>query len=195
VQDLFHADDVHSYSLPAIATFLSGILGVFITVYLRILAKRSDSQMLKIAAIHWLSDTVLSLGVSAGFFLGLIMQKAGYTSITPYLDPAMSIILALFFIFTPFRLGMRNFFELLDAVPHADLHGKIKKAVSLCKPELFSVYRMRIRKAGQKLFLEFCFSVHDNPTIKTVEELTGNFERDLKTHLPDCDVVVYFKSK
>ena len=32
-------------------------------------------------------------------------------------------------------------------------------------------------------------------TVSKAEELADGFERDLKEHLPDSDVVVYFKPK
>ena len=164
-------------------------------VYLKLIARKASSQMLNAAIYHWLSDTILSFGVCAGFFFGLFMQNMGYTRITPYIDPAMSILLALFFILTPFKAGIRNLFELLDAVPHEDIRGKIKKVVDLYRPGSFGVHRLRARKAGQKVFIDVCFLVHDNLTINQIEGLAGTFERDLKTHIPDSDVVVYFKSK
>lgn len=193
VQDIVHAEDVHSYSLPAIATFLSGILGLFIVFYLKMIARRTNSQMIKAASLHWLSDTVLSFGVCAGFLLGLFLQSMGHTRITPYIDPVMSILLALIFILFTFKEGRHDFFELLDAAPHEDIRGKIKKIVDLYRPGSFGVHRLRARKAGQKIFIDVCFLVHENLTVSQIEELAGNFERDLKTHLPDCDVVVYFK--
>ncbi len=195
IQDIFNAEDVRSYGLPAIAVFVSGILGVFITVFFKIIARRTNSEMIKSAAFHWLNDTVLSFGIAAGFLFGLIMKNMGKTSITPYIDPAMSIVLALFFIFTPFKSGMRNLFELLDAVPHEDIQGRLRKAIDLCRPDSFIVHQLKIRKAGQRVFMEICFLVEGNLTIKQIEDLSGKFKKGLKTHFLECDAVVYFKPK
>ena len=195
IQDIVHAEDTHSYFFPAIATFFSGILGAFIVVYLGRVARRTNSQMVKAASFHWLIDVVLSFSVCAGFCFGLIMQALGYYSITPYIDPVMAILLAVFFISTPVRGGLHNLFELLDAVPVGDVSNKVKKVVSQYKPRAFGVHRLRIRKAGQKIFVDVCFIVDKSLTVLQVEELAEAFERDLKAHLPDCDVVVYFKSQ
>lgn len=107
----------------------------------------------------------------------------------------MAILLALFFISSPIKGGLRNIFELLDAAPVSDISLKIKKTVSKYSHGLLTVNRLRIRKAGQKVFIEACFIAEDNFTIGKVNELAQSFEHDLKSSLPDCDVVVYFKSR
>lgn len=195
IQDIVHADEIHGYSLPAIATFFSGVLGFFIMIYLSAAARRTGSQMIKSASFHWLSDVVLSFGVSAGFFFGFFMHKAGFTRITPYIDPLMSIILALFLVRTPFKYGMHSLLELLDAAPHKDIRSRIKNAVDLYNPGSFGVQRLRVRKAGQKVFIDICFLAQENLTIRQAEELSGNFEKILRDHIPGCDLIVSFKPK
>ncbi|MCK9573342.1 MAG: cation diffusion facilitator family transporter [Candidatus Omnitrophica bacterium] len=195
IQDIVHADDVHSYSLPAIATFFSGVLGIFILFYLKVIARKTDSQMIRAASLHWLSDTVLSFGICVGFLFGMFMQNMGYARILPYIDPVMSILLALFFILFTLKAGTYDLFELLDAAPRESIRGKIKTVIDLYRPKSFGVHRLRARKAGKKIFIDVCFLVRDNLTINQIEELAESFERDLKTHLPDSDVVVYFKSR
>jgi cation diffusion facilitator family transporter len=196
LQDIVHAEDTHSYSLPAIATFFAGLLGLFVTTYLKKIQRKVDSQMLRAAAQHWFIDTVLSFSVCLGFCFGLVMQSLGYTAITPYVDPVMAIMLAVFFISMPVRGGLRNLFELLDAAPLEEgFAGKVKEVVEEYKPRSFGVHRLRIRKAGQRIFVDICFLVKENLTVSQVEELAENFERDLNLKLPGCDVVVYFRSK
>ncbi|MDD5045007.1 MAG: cation diffusion facilitator family transporter [Candidatus Omnitrophica bacterium] len=193
IQDIIHPEDISNYNLAVVATFFSGILGMFITQHLKKIAIRTGSTMLKVASLHWFTDTLLSFGVCAGFFIGLLLHDLGYNKITPYVDPVMAIVLALFFIKAPVRTMIYNVRELLDAVPGEDIHGKVKKVVGQYKPKSFGVYRLRTRKAGEKVFVDVCFIVKDNLTVIEVEELANSFERDLKNHLPNCDVVAYFK--
>ena len=194
IQDIVHAEDIKSYGLPVIATFFSGVLGVAVTSYLRRVAKNTNSRMIKAAALHWLSDTVLSFGVCGGFLFGLLMQKWGQTAVTPYVDPVMAIGLALCFVLVPVRGFMSDLLELLDAAPGADIREKVRKAVELVKPRAFGVHRVRTRVAGQKTFVEVCFFVQDSLTVRHADELAMEFERDLKDRIPDCDAVVSFKA-
>ncbi|MDD4956131.1 MAG: cation diffusion facilitator family transporter [Candidatus Omnitrophica bacterium] len=195
IQDIVHAEDIHSYSMPAIATFLSGVLGVFITLYLKGIFRRTKVQMIKAASLHWLIDTVLSFSVCAGFLVGLATQSLGYSGITPYVDPVMAILLALFFVSMPFRGAANSLFELLDAAPGEDIRDKVKKAVERCMPDVFGVDRLRVRKAGQKVFVDVCFLVSEDLTVMRVEELADVFEKELKLQLSGCDAVVCFKPK
>jgi len=193
VQDIVHAEDVHSYGLPMVATFVSGIIGLFITGYLRRTARVTDSQMVKTTSIHWLADTALSFGVCAGFCLGFLMQTLGYDTITPYIDPVMAIILAVFLMFMPIKGGMHSLFELLDASPAADVSGKINEVIDRYRHKFSGIDRLRIRKAGLKLFVDICFLVGQDCTVAQVGALADGFEREVKEEIPDSDIVVCFK--
>jgi cation diffusion facilitator family transporter len=193
IQDIIHAEDIHTYGLPAAATFISGIIGIFIVNYLKDIAKRTNSAMLKSASLHWRVDTVLSFGVCAGFLFGFILQVSGFNKITPYIDPVIAIILAVFLIQSPIKAISHSVLELLDAVPGEDIRSRVRKVVELYKPKSFGVHRLRTRKAGEKIFVDICFIVHGNLTVVEAEDLAKGFERDLKTHLSGCDVIVYFK--
>lgn len=193
IQDIVHPEEVHSYLIPTLATFISGVIGIFVAIYIKISALRTNSAMLHTASLHWRADTVLSFGVCAGFFIGLMLQRSGFTSVTAYVDPIMAIILALFIILAPLKAILYNVKELLDAVPEASIYAKVRKVVDRHKPHSFGVYRLRVRKAGEKIFVDVCFIVHNEATVASIEELAINFERDLREDLPDSDVVVYFK--
>ncbi len=194
IQDLIHPDNIHSYILPAAATFFSGVIGIFITVYLKRTAALTDSNMLKSAGHHWFTDTILSFGVCAGFFLGLALHQSRYAAITPYFDPLMAIGLAILLVSFPLKNITRNVLELLDAVPAQHIRSRVREAAEFYnKSHSFGIHRLRSRKAGEKIFVDVCFMVKPDMTIAEVEELSGGFEKDLKKHLPRCDVVVSFK--
>jgi cation diffusion facilitator family transporter len=193
IQDIIHPDDVHSYIMPTIATFLSGIFGIFITVYIKKAAVKTGSAMLKASGMHWHIDTILSFGVCAGFLSGFILQGLGFNKITPYVDPAMALILSVALIKMPIKAIMYSVPELLDIAPAQHVRSKVKEVVELYKPKSFGVHRLRARKAGERVFVDVCFLVKPDMTILEAEELSKSFESDLIAHLPYSDVVVYFK--
>lgn len=193
IQDIVHAEDIKNYSLAVTATLISTLIGISITAYLKRVAGKSGSSILKASALHWFTDTLLSLGISVGFLCGFFLQRLGYHKITPYIDPSMTIILAILLIQTPVKSVMQNVVELLDAVPSADIRNKVKKVVEIYRPRSFGVHRLRTRKAGEKIFVDVCFAVEENLTVKEVESLAQEFEKDLKSHFANYDVIVYFK--
>lgn len=193
IQDIIHAEDITNYNLAVAGTFTVGIIGVVVATYLRFIALRTGSAVLRTASIHWTLDTFMSFAIFAGFFCGLLLKNFGYSKITPYIDPVMAMILAVVFICIPIKEMTKNALELLDAAPERGIREKVKKVAEQYKPKSFGIHRLRARKAGKKIFIDICFLVDENLTISDANSLAENFERDLKGHLPHCDVVVYFK--
>lgn len=195
VQDIIHPDDAHSYGLPTVAMLISGIIGVFVSVYLNRVSKLTNSAMLKAASMHWRADTVLSFGVCLGFLSGFILQGLGYARITPYVDPVMAIILGLILMAAPLKDMGCYVLELLDAVPEENIQNKVRIVVEKYTPHSFGVERLRSRKSGESIFVDVCFIVRDDMTVQEIRRLADNFEADLRKHLPHCDVVVYFRTR
>ncbi len=193
IQDIIHAEDIKNYDLAVMGTFVSGMIGIFVATYLRFIASRSGSAMLKTASLHWMLDTFMSFGVCIGFFFGIVLKHLGYSNITPYIDPVMAIILALAFMRMPFKEMTHNMLELLDAAPEHDIRAKVKNIVEQYKPKSLGVHRLRIRKAGQRIFVDVCFMVNPSLSVAEADNIAQGFERDLKIHLPHSDVVVHFK--
>lgn len=193
VQDIIHADNITNSVLPVITTFVASILGVCITIYLKRTARNTGSAMLKAAGLHWLMDTALSFGICFGFCIGLFLQRAGYSRITPYVDPIMAIILALVLLRDPIKTVAHNAQELLDAVPASDIHDRIRKVADASKFQPLGVHRIRARKAGQKIFLEIIFTSKNDITLAEVKTLTDTLEKDIQAELGNCDIVTSFK--
>ncbi|MFA5164217.1 MAG: cation diffusion facilitator family transporter [Candidatus Omnitrophota bacterium] len=193
LQDILHHEDIKNYQIPLIASGISVVVGTFIAVFIGITAKRTRSSMMHAASMHWFIDTGMSVGMLGGFYLGSVLKQRGYTEITPFIDPAMAIMLALVFILPPLKAMRRNLLELLDAVPSREIRDRVRKVVDEYKPKMFGVHRVRTRKAGEKVFVEVCFIVKENMTLNEAEAIASAFEKDLKTHLHHIDAVVYFK--
>lgn len=193
IQDIIHPDDVSTYIIPVIASFFSGILALVLGIYLRGVAVRTTSGVLRTSGLHWFSDSIFSFAICAGFVFGMVMREKGYTNISIYVDPVMAIVLSLFLMKLPTKNITVNLLELLDAVPSADIRDKIKKIAEKYKPHSFGIERVRARKAGKRTFVNIGFVVHENLSVKDSRALAENFERDLAAELPHCDIVVYFK--
>ncbi len=193
-QDIIHAEDIKNYYLPVIGTFLSGLIGIFIFSYFKITARRTNSSMMQAAALHWMTDTVMSFGIFGGFFIGLLLRYFGYVNITPYIDPVMAIILALILIRMPVKVMVKSIGELLDAVPTNDICQQVKDIAQEYKPRSCDIHRVRIRKAGGKLFVDICLILKADLTGPDITKMIHAFEDNFKTRFTGCDVVIYLKT-
>ena len=193
VQDIVHPENIRGYYVPTAAALVLGLTGLAVTGYLKNAGRKTGSVMLKTAGMHWQTDTVLSFGMCLGFISGLAASELGFTAITPYIDPAMAIALALYLVRAPLKETSRSVRELLDAAPEDDIRKTVKKVVDKHRPKSFGVYRLRARKAGEKIFVDVCFVMKGEMTLTEAAELAVNFEKDLKDHLPHADAVVHFR--
>lgn len=193
VQDIVHSEDIVRYDLPVAATFLTALMSLGLMAYLGRVARRRNSSMLKTAALHWGIDAWFSLGMCAGFLIGLLLARTGHTQISPYLDPVMAILLAVFVMRLPLRALAGNIRELLDGVPNRQIHGKIVQIAEKHKTGFSGIHRIRVRKAGQKTFLDVGFRVKEDRALSEVQRLAEDFEKELAREVPGSDVVVYFQ--
>src|SRR5882724_11745100 len=51
-------------------------------------------DLLRAEAAEWLGDTLLSLGVLAGFLLALVLERTGQAGLARYVDPAMVALIS-----------------------------------------------------------------------------------------------------
>lgn len=194
IQDIVHPEDILRYDLPVLATGLTTLFSLGLMVYLGGVARRRGSSMLKTAALHWGVDAGMSLGMFAGFFIGLILVRAGHKELSIYVDPVMAIILAALVMRLPLKAFSGNVRELLDGAPSRDIHEKITRIAEKHQKGFSGIHRMRVRKAGKKTFLDIGFNAQGDRSLADVQQLAESFERELTQELPGCDVVVYFKN-
>lgn len=195
IQDIMHPDDITGYGLPVIVEAFSAIVSFALMWYMALIGRRTQSAMLKGASMQWKIETLFSVGIAAGFLIGLFLKAGGYTHITPYIDPAMAIILAAFFLREPLKAMGYSVPELLDAAPAGHIQEAVRKVVDKYTPRSFGVTRLRTRKAGGKVFVDVCFLVKSDMTVVETAELAENLQRDIEEHLPESDVLVHFRHK
>ncbi|MFA5144520.1 MAG: cation diffusion facilitator family transporter [Candidatus Omnitrophota bacterium] len=192
IQDIIHAENITRYDIPMYVSFLSGSIAMFTALYLRRVSLKTSSNMLKVSSFHWFMDSLFSFAMCLGFLFGFYMHKLGYVRITPYVDPGMALVLATVFIWTPLKLIKHNFRELLDAVPVNEIRSEIEKIVEKHKARAFGIHSIRMRKAGDRVFLDVCFEIHGHTTLAQAQAFVEGFEKDIASQFPKYDIIVYF---
>ncbi|MFH1691669.1 MAG: cation diffusion facilitator family transporter [Candidatus Omnitrophota bacterium] len=192
IQDIVHADDIARYDIPMYAAVVAGFLALFTSVYLKRISLKTSSHMLRVSSLHWLVDALFSFAMMLGFGFGFYLHRKGYSHLTPYVDPAMTIILAAILIWTPIRLLKRSLAQLLDAAPTEEVRREVEKIVEKHKVKAFGIHNIRMRNAGEKIFLYICFDIHRDTTMIQAQEFEKVFEEDIARKFPKYDVIVYF---
>ena len=68
------------------------LVGVAVTVVLRRRARAGASDLVRAEAAEWTGDTLLSVGVLAGFVVAAVLLQAGRADLARYVDPVMVVV-------------------------------------------------------------------------------------------------------
>lgn len=155
-----------SYSF--VATAVSGIT----TMYLRDQSNKSTSGLVKAETNQWYMDTLISIGVLFGFTLSFIFSHISSLQWTvPYLDPAMVILVSVYFIKVPVTEMGASIREVLDMKPKGVIPDQIVKYMEyITERNGFEACFVRVSKVGKTLWVETDFVVGHTKAVETLAE-------------------------
>src|SRR6266849_4987782 len=150
-------------------------------------AKKYSSDALEADALHFSTDVWSTLIVIAG--IGLVW--AGETWRMPWLnyaDALAALAVAAVILWVGARLGKRTLDALLDVAPEG-LQQEIAKAVARMDGVL-DVDRVRVRRAGNRHFVDATVSVARTASLEQVHVLSDAIEKRIGEIVPS-DVMVH----
>ncbi|UTR08623.1 cation transporter [Evansella sp. LMS18] len=129
------------------------------------------SGFIKAEANQWKMDMYLSFAVLGGFIVTALASAAGFSFITPYMDPVMVLLVSGYFIKVPLTEIVKAFKEVLEMAPDKEIQqqisGTIKKVTA---HHNFEESFLRVSKVGSKLYVEVDFVLQTESNVKTVEQ-------------------------
>jgi len=150
-------------------------------------AKKFSSQALEADALHFSTDVWSTVVVISG--VGLVW--AGETWNMPYLiyaDALAGLAVAAVILWVGSQLGRRTVDALLDAAPEG-LQQEIARAIARMEGVL-DVDRVRVRRAGNRHFVDATVSVARTASLEQVHELSDAIEKRVGEIVPS-DVMVH----
>jgi cation diffusion facilitator family transporter len=169
------------------------ILGIALTIdltrarALNKVARKHESEALEADALHFSTDVWSTVVVIAG--IGLVW--AGEIWNVPWLiyaDSLAGLAVAAVIIWVGSQLGKRTLDALLDVAPQG-LQREISEAVSRMDGVL-DVERVRVRRAGNRHFVDATVSVPRTSTLEQVHSLSDAIEKRIGEIVP-ADVMVH----
>ena len=150
-------------------------------------ASKYSSEALEADALHFSTDVWSTLVV----ILGIGLVWAGETWNMPWLsraDAVAGLVVAAVILWVGSRLGKRTLDALLDAAP-VDLQDEITRAIARMEGVL-DVERVRVRRAGNRYFVDTTVSVPRTAPLEQVHALSDAIERRVGEIVPS-DVMVH----
>jgi cation diffusion facilitator family transporter len=185
----------HAGIRPSITAILI-LLGCMGVDYLRSrklnrVSEQYPSEALEADALHFSTDVwstfVVLVGI-AGAWLGIRLGVPWLAK----LDSVAALIVAGVIIWIGARMGKRTADALLDVAPRG-LRERIERAVDSADGVLKSE-RVRVRRAGQRYFVDVTISVPRTATLEQAHAASENVEKGIAQILP-ADVVVHIEPR
>jgi cation diffusion facilitator family transporter len=143
-------------------------------------AAETSSEALEADALHFSSDMWSSLAV----LIGLGAVALGYS----WADSAAAIVVALFICVAGWRLGRRTIETLTDTAPRG-IAGKVLEIVSNI-PGVVAVERVRVRPAGDTLFVDLNVAVSRTLPLDRVNAMKAEIENALRAEFPKTEATI-----
>ncbi|AHJ61841.1 Cobalt-zinc-cadmium resistance protein czcD [Granulibacter bethesdensis] len=159
-------------ALNGAATMLNGLWGWVLMKA----ARRSHSPSLQADASHLLSDVVSSSGVVAGLLGAWLLNQ-------PILDPLLAGLVAVYILWSGFKLIRESVGGLMDEAPTPDVLERIRSVVSLHAEGALEAHDLRTRRSGQRTFLQFHLVVPGDMTVSEAHTICDKVEAALQAEI------------
>jgi cation diffusion facilitator family transporter len=153
-------------------------------------AKKHNSQALEADALHFSTD-VWSSGI---VIVGLLMVKlnaalGGGYPLLERADAIAALMVATLIVWLSLRLGQKTVDVLMDRAPEG-LGLEIESAAKEVAGVL-DCYRVRLRQAGDKVFVDLIVAVGRNLPFERTHEIADAVEDRIRERAPRADVIVH----
>jgi cation diffusion facilitator family transporter len=143
-------------------------------------AAETSSEALEADALHFGSDMWSSVAV----LIGLTLVTLGY----PWADSAAAMVVAVFICVAGWRLGRRTVETLTDTAP-VGVADKISAAVTRI-PGVVAIERLRVRQAGDTLFVDLVVAVSRTLPLDRVAALKDRIVAAVRADSPVAEVTL-----
>lgn len=171
----------------AIAIFEISVSITCIIMYILLskLKKKYTSPSIEAELYIWKLDSLSTMGVGLAFIAKLLLDNTSLSSIGPYVDPSIAIILAVILLKEPIGLLIESIKNLVLFSPDEETNEKIKKICKEClEKNNCYINFLDIIKTGRKIWVEVYFVVDkDLISITKIREIHQEIKENLKENL------------
>ena len=172
IDDLTHGGREFEVGMAMIYAFVATIGCVAIAFYLRSVASKSDSSLVKVDATSWMIDALISSAVFAAFGLAFLFKESAFAEYLPYVDPGLVTFLVIIALPFPMKILKDNLKEVLLFAPDKQLQDEIQQQME----ESVRLYdcketSIRISKTGRQIYINMSLHLRDDFPIVNVSRL------------------------
>lgn len=158
----------------------------WISRYLQRMARETDSSALQADSLHFSMDVY----TNAGLVLGLaVIQLAN----VPWLDPVLSILVALYILLEALRLVRYGLRDVLDEKLPEPIHQEVTRLIEAHKQDLLGYHNLRTRRAGSQKIMDFHLTVCKHLSVEEAHEIADHLEKKIQEEIKGSDVTIHIE--
>ena len=157
---------------------------IFLTIYLRYVAKKEKSSVLEADAMHYSIDLYTNIGILAALF---IIKLTGWTVI----DSIVAALVAIYIIFSAIKLSVQVSKQLLDSRIGEEAYNKLLKVLDSFGSYHLDFHRLRTRSAGNEIFIDMHLTLCRKLTLDEVHQITDVIENAISKEISGADITIH----
>lgn len=186
--------EIRSYGITISFTFFSVVFCSIMWRYAKRIAKKSNSAILHANELAYKVDFYMSLFLLLGFVVGYFLEQQGLVFAARLTDPILSILICIFLIQEVTSLLSGNLKDLLDVSPGKDLEKEILSITDRFLIEkccLDGGAKIKLRRAGRRLFASLYYSVEQEMRFIEIERINHRIKEHLLSNFPSLIITCH----
>jgi cation diffusion facilitator family transporter len=172
VEALIHGGREFEIEMALIYALISTPGCFAVALYLRSVASRSGSSLVRVEAAGWMVDALISAVVLATFGLSFMLKESTFAEYLPYVDPGLVVLLVIIIIPVPAKILKENMKEVLLFAPDKQLLDEIQQQIEQAvKHHDCNEVSVRVAKMGREIYLNVALRFRDDYPIANVSHL------------------------
>jgi len=155
-----------------------------ISRYLRRVGKTTDSSALQADALHFAMDIYTNGALLAGLIILSFVDA-------PWLDPVMSLLVALYILKEALSLARHALRDMLDAELPDEVRNEVLRLVNEHHGELLDIHNLRTRRAGSQKLMDFHLTVCKHLTVQAAHDLADHLEEVIAKEIRGANVTIH----
>ncbi len=184
IQRMIEASPIKQTGVGIIVMSISTLASIMISRHLRRVARETDSSALEADALHFSMDVYTNLALLFGLILISFFDL-------PWLDPVMSLMVALYILVESIRLLRQAMRDILDEQLPETVQKEIETLIKDHKHDLFGYHNLRTRRAGSQKLIDFHLTVCKHLSVEEAHDITEYIEKKIGEEIIGTDVTIH----
>jgi ferrous-iron efflux pump FieF len=132
-------------------------------------------------------STIVNGGTLVSVFLSVVLSGYAWSV---YIDPALSILLSSYILFTAYTIFSSSMTDLLDKTIDESMQLHIMRALAEYFDEYNQVVAIRSRQSGGQVFIEIVLEFDGDRKLADVQKVAERMEKSIQDSIADSQVTV-----